>query len=277
MTTFQAVVYGIIQGFAEFLPISAPAHHTLVPYLTGWPQPSGPFAGVLALGALAAVLIYFRHDWASIISCFLQVILFRKRPMTLDEHLPIFLALSSLPPFLVWYFFRESIGSFFDDPIWVVATLLAFGIPLWLADSSNRRNKGMFDWNWFDSLFVGFAQTLMFIPGCGRMTGALLGGLSRNYNRPSAAKYGFFAAAPILAGSAFLNLKGLDFKAASPMPDLSWFTLSVAGVVTLLSGLLAIGGLMKQVQSKGFGGYILYRCVFAGGVAVALWFRAGPG
>ncbi|MGZ3697932.1 MAG: undecaprenyl-diphosphate phosphatase, partial [Bdellovibrionota bacterium] len=89
MSTFQAIVYGIIHGFTEFLPVSSSAHQSLVPFLLGWQAPNGPLFGAFAIGTFAALMVYFRHDWASMISCFIQVILFRKRPMTLDERLPI--------------------------------------------------------------------------------------------------------------------------------------------------------------------------------------------
>src|SRR4051794_37293269 len=112
MTTFQAIVYGIIHGFTEFLPISARAHQILIPYILSWPEPTGVFGGALALGAFLAVLIYFRHDWASIISSFIQVIIFRKRPMTLDERLPLFIFVSSIPTGAAWYYFHETLPDF---------------------------------------------------------------------------------------------------------------------------------------------------------------------
>src|SRR4051794_11037055 len=82
MTTFQAIVYATLHGISEFLPISSKAHHILIPYLIGWQPPPEQFFGTLAIGSSLALLIYFRHDWASMISCFLQVLIYRKRPMT---------------------------------------------------------------------------------------------------------------------------------------------------------------------------------------------------
>src|SRR4051812_7555339 len=117
MTTFQAILYAIIHGFSDFLPVSATAHHKLVAYLVGWPEPAGPMIGALSLGSLLALLVYFRHDWASMISCFLQVILFRKKPMTLDERLPLFLTLSTLPAVAGWYYFGDSVEQMAWTPL----------------------------------------------------------------------------------------------------------------------------------------------------------------
>lgn len=274
MTTFQAIIYAIVHGFTEFLPVSAGAHHSLIPYVTGWPEPTGPFAGALSLGALLALLVYFRHDWASIISSFLQVIIFRKRPMTLDERLPLFVTVTSIPTVAAWYYLREPMSQLFSSPGWIAIALAALGIPLFFADTLSRKNKGMFDWNWLDALLVGIGQSLMFLPGCGRATGALIGALFRNYNREAAAKYMFFASAPLLAGSTFMSLRGTDFQSAVPMPDLSWLSFAVAVIVTMLVGLLSIGGLMKHIQRKGFNQYIVYRCLFAAGIAILIWVRS---
>src|SRR5207249_963852 len=63
MTTFQAIILGLIQGLTEFLPISSTAHLRIVPALLGWEDISdAAFTAVIQLGTLAAVLWYFRHD-----------------------------------------------------------------------------------------------------------------------------------------------------------------------------------------------------------------------
>ena len=274
MTTFQAIVYAIVRGFTEFLPVGPGAHETIVPYLLDWPAPSGPVAGALALGCFLSVLIYFRHDWASIVSSFLQVIIFRKRPMTLDERLPLFLAISSLPAGLAWWYLKDHvIAGAGANPLIIAATLALFGIPLWFADYFSRKNKGMFDWNWFDALVLGIGQALMVFPGCGRTTGAMAAGLFRNYNREAAGKYCLFGAAPILAASAFKNLH-LSSPEVVAQAGTTSLTLVIAGGVAMLAGLLAIGGFMKHIQRGGFRQYVVYRFLLAAGVVVVFWLRS---
>ena len=63
MTVFQAVVLGLVQGLAEFLPISSSAHLVLVPWVFGWPDPGLAFDVALHGGTLVAVLWYFRDEW----------------------------------------------------------------------------------------------------------------------------------------------------------------------------------------------------------------------
>jgi undecaprenyl-diphosphatase len=271
MTTFQAIVYSIVHGFSEFLPVSSHAHHVLVAYALGWNEPSGAFLGALSLGALLALTLYFRHDWASIFSSFIQVLVFRKRPMTLDERLTFFLFLSSLPSAGLWYYLRESGRGFSSDPAWMAAGLAAFALPLWLSDRLNRRNKGMFDWNGLDALLVGLGQALLFVPGCDRITGTVSAASSRNYGRDAIAKYVYFASGPLLAASAVLHLRGYDGSAGG---ELSWATFSLTVIVTCLAGLLSIGGFMKHVQRKGFAQYATYRILLATAAAVFIWYRS---
>jgi undecaprenyl-diphosphatase len=275
MTTFQAIIYGVLHGFTEFLPLGAHAHRILLAYLTGWTEPSGAFLGALSLGSALAVIGYFIHDWLSMLSSLAQIIVFRKKPMTIDERMPLFVALASLPLAGVWYQFHDEIASRLDaSPLVVAGTLAGFGALLWLADSMSRRTKNMYDWNVLDSIVIGVLEIAALIPGCGRTGATMTGGLFRNYSREAAAKFGFFAAAPVLVASACIHLRGLSLRASEPMPDLSWLSFYVTLVVALLSSLLAIGALMKHVQRGSMAQYAIWRFLVAAGVGVAWWLRS---
>jgi undecaprenyl-diphosphatase len=268
MTTFQAIIYSLLHGFAEFLPVSSSAHRMLFSYVTGWSEPSGAMLGALYLGSTLALLIYFIHDWASMISCFLQILIYRKKPMTPDERMPLFLILATLPITLVWYYFHEDLAAHLDSSPLIVSGMLAgFGALLWFADSMSRKHKNMYDWNVIDSLAAGVAEIAALVPGCGRQTATVTGGLFRNYSREAAAKFTFFAAVPVLAGNAIVHLKGVSFHQAVPMTDVSWLSFYVAIVVALLASLLSIGAFFKHIRSRGgMGQYVVWRCLVAAGI-----------
>lgn len=273
MTTFQAVVYATIHGISEFLPISSKAHHILIPYLVGWQQPAEPFVGALSLGSFLALLIYFRHDWASMISCFLQVLIYRKRPMTLDERLPLFLTVTTLPVVLASTYFGERVAQTEWTTLSVCAIFAVVGIPLWFFDSFNRKLKGMFDWKWLDAGAVGIVMATALIPGWDPLSGVLIGAFLLNYKREPALKYAYFSITPIILFKALTHLKGIHFHNAVPIPDVSWLSFCVAILVTTLVGLLSIGGFMKHVQQKGLGQYVIYRWILAAGIAGLYWVR----
>lgn len=273
MTTFQAIVYAMIEGVSQFLPISSKAHQILVPYLLGWQAPTGAMLGALSLGSLLALFIYFRHDWASMISCTLQIIIYRRRPMTLDERLPLFVALGAIPSALIAYYFRSKLADFEWTPLWVAGVLAAISVPLWGFEYMSRKIKSMFDWNWIDALIVGMTQSLAVLPGCDLLTGALLGAFFLNYKREPAVKYAYFAMMPFLVSQTINDLEGFTFHAPSPMPDVSWLSFGVAFIISLLVGLLSIGGFMKHIQQKGLGQYVIYRWVLAAGIVLVHWYR----
>jgi len=261
MTTFHAVVYGIIYGFSQFLPVSADAHGAFLPILFGWPALPVPLLGALNFAGFLALFVYFRHDWASLISSLLQIIVYRRRPTAIDERLPLFIFLACLPLAAAWYYLKGPIHELPWTPTLLSLAFIAMGLPLWFFESYSRKNKTMSDWNWTDSLLIGLAQITMLIPGAGLQTGSLSAALSRNYNREAAAKFSFFLGLPILGILSIVQLRGLDLHAASgPAPDLSWISFWISMVVCFFTSLLAIGGLMKNLQrNKGFKQYAIYR------------------
>ena len=275
MTTFHSVIYGIIYGFSQFLPISADAHAAFLPALLGWPTLPVPLLGAPSLSGFLALFIYFRHDWASLISSILQVIIFRRRPTSIDERLPIFILLACLPLVMAWYYLHDLISGLPWTPTLLALTFIALGAPLWFLDSYSRKNKTMSDWNWTDSLLIGLAQTTMLIPGAGFQTGAMTASLSRNYNREAAAKFSFFLGLPILGVLSIAQLRGLDLHASVPAPDLSWTSFWIASFVCFFSSLLAIGGLMKNIQrNKNFRQYSAYRLLLGVAVIGVTWYRS---
>jgi len=271
MTTFQAIIYGITQGFSFFLPISASAHRMFVPYLLNWPEPTNALLAAIYLGGAVALLVYFIHDWASIISSFLQVILFRRKPMTLDERLPIFLLFTGIPLILAYFYLVPMIERVDWSPGLVAIVLAAGGLPLLFTERGSRKNKGMFDWNWVDAFLLGIGGIFMFIPGGGQLAGFVPAALVRNYNREAAVKYSFFAMFPIFAICAYVHLHKMAH--IGPGPELSWLSFGTAAVVSFVFSLLAIGGLTKHVLRNGFGQYVIYRFLLAAAVGGMIWVR----
>jgi undecaprenyl-diphosphatase len=275
MTTFQSIIYGIIHGFTQFLPVSDSAHQALVPYLFGWPDPTGAFHAALSIGAALALFVYFRHDWASIISGILTVIVYRRKPMTIDERMPIFMFFTGIPIILAWLYLRPLLEGFEWTPPAIAGILAGGALLLWFADSRGRKTKRMFDWNWLDCLIVGIFSVLFVIPGGGIPLGIMSGALIRNYTKEAAVKYCFFCLFPVLVFSSYYHFHNdVQLHVGMPAPDLSWLSFGMATVVTFLTGLLAIGALMKHVLRKGFGQHIVYRFLLAGATLAVFWLRS---
>lgn len=275
MTTFQAIVYGVLHGFTELLPLGAGAHRAALAAALDWPAPDAALLAALFLGSSLAIFLYFIHDWASILSSLLQVVIFRRKPMTLDERMPFFLIVSSAPSAALAYYLRTAELALPEETIWITAGSLAGGALLLLAgETLSRKHKKMFDWNWLDALLVGMAQALALAPlagpGIGRAAGAAAAGLLRNYSRESSAKFMFLAALPLLVAQAVSAWAERSPAATAASMETSWLSFAVAMAVSMAAGLLAIGSLMRHVQRGGFRGHALYRLAI--GAALAVYF-----
>ncbi len=272
MTTFQGILYSALHALSEILPLGSAAVQTLAAQATGWPRPPLALQGVMTAAVALSIALYFIHDWLSMTSCFIQVFLERKKPMTMDERMPFFLILTTTPVALVWFNFYEEIEGHLDfSPLVISITLIAFGIMLGMADHLSRKNKNMYDWNIIDSLAIGVSQLALFIPGCGRSAATITGGLFRNYSREATAKYSMFASLPILMATARFQLHGFPLAGEFPIADTSWLTLGTAFAVALGASLLAIGTLMKQIKKNGVSQYIWLR-ILLGSAGIAMTF-----
>src|SRR5438477_6237176 len=95
MTIFQAIIYGIVQGLTEFLPVSSTAHLILLPWALGWPDPGLSFDVALHLGTLVALLIYFRADWIALAGSGIGIL--RGQTKTPDARLVMFIIAATIP------------------------------------------------------------------------------------------------------------------------------------------------------------------------------------
>lgn len=271
MTTFEGIIYALIHGISEFIPVGAQGHEILASKLLGLNSLGPVGVGGLALGASIALLIVFRHDWASMISSFLQILVFRKYPMTLDERMPFFLLLSCVPAAAGMRAIESQMSPGVSHPMGAALAIAAGALFLWLGENLSRRTKNIYDLNVVDALLVAVSQLGVLIPGLGPLSATLALLLVRNYRLEAAAKYAFFAAFPMTVVSAVRNLQGIELSAAQPDATTTWVTLSVVVVVTAVFGTLTLGGFMRQIQRKGLGGYIAYR--LATGLALAGWLQ----
>lgn len=273
MSTFQAIIYGILDAFSTFLPISQKAHRFLLSYFTGWSEPVGIYSFAMTLSVLLALLVYFRHDFASFLGSILRVLFTFKFSKTLDERMPFFILLSFLPVYGLWFYLQAIGKSFPLDPLWIAGSLIFFSLPLHLAHSMNRKLKNLFNWNWLDAIIVGITQILVFIPGAGRQLGALTGALFRNYTKEAAIKFVFYSLLPIVLARLYLDYSDM-VSLGQNFSNSNKVTLFTSGFVTLFAGLLAIGGFVKSVQIKGIRGYLGYRVLLGISILIVFWVRS---
>lgn len=259
MTIFQAIVYGIIQGLGEFLPISSSAHLVVAPWLFGWKDPGLSFDVALHLGTLVAVVLFFWKDWMDLIKAGFRV------PQSSNGKLFWFLVLATIPGALVGKLFEKQAESAFRDPALIGVMLIIMGGVLYLADSRGWKEIRLKEVGLGRSLVIGISQALAIIPGVSRSGITMSTGLFVGLTRESAARFSFLLSTPIILGAGLLKLKDLAETPVQTIP----FTVGI--ITSAIVGLISIKFLLEYLKRKGFGIFVVYRIVF-GAALIGLYF-----
>lgn len=266
MTVFQAVILGIIQGLAEFLPISSSAHLALTPWLLGWEAPGLAFDVALHLGTLVAVLWYFRAEWVTLaISAF--NLLRTRRVETPEDRRVIYLVVATIPAVIAGLLLEEYAETIFRAPIVTALALITLGLILWGVDRiapTSRRLDGM---RWGDALLIGVAQCLALVPGVSRSGATMTAGRALRLDRQSAAVFSFLMSMPIIAAAAVLKVPEALREAESLVP------LTAGIIASAVSGWLAIAVLLRYVSRHDFSIFAIYRLLLGGFVLWLLFTR----
>lgn len=266
VSLLEAIVLGVVQALAEFLPISSSGHLILVPWLIGW-QPHGlTFDLALHLGTSIALLGYFWRDWYRLIRTVLLGLVVPAARLLPEWKLAWLILLGCLPAGIVGVLFEDMIETAFRDPARIAVLLMVFGLVLLAADRLGRKNRGLTSISLADALVIGCAQVLALMPGVSRSGITLTAGLFRGLERAAAARFSFLLSAPITIAAALYKLRHL-FREPPAASDL--FAFAVGVVVAAIVGAFAIGLLLRYLQRQPVDVFVWYRVV-AGLLVLAL-------
>jgi undecaprenyl-diphosphatase len=266
----QALIMGIAQGLTEFLPISSSGHLVLVPYLAGWDDAfitSLPFSVMLHLGTLAALLIYFWRDWLRIVPAGIRVLRKRSLAGSPEGRLAWLIAVTVVPASVLGVLFEHTIEASLRTP-GIVAVLLVTGAGImWLADRWGRKVRSEEELGFPGALGIGMAQALSLAPGVSRSGITISAGLFAGLTREAAARFAFLMATPIIAGAGLWELRTI--VSGGEGYEVPIAPLLVGMTAALVSGLVAIGFLLRYLRTRSLGVFVVYRLVLAAIVVVA--------
>ena len=261
MTYFSAIFLGLIQGIAEFLPISSSGHLAFFQNVVGIAngEENMFFDVLLHLGTLVAVFVAYWSEIKALILEFFTMIGVRKlpkgqKPDRLSRRIILFIILGTLPLFLVLPV-KDRVEGLYSNAIFIGCAFLITGLLLFLSDRLNHGNKDIKSASILDVLIVGVGQALATVPGISRSGTTISAGLSRGFGREFAVKFSFLLSIPAVLGANILSL----IDAIQEGIDWSLMPMYLAGVaVAAISGYLAIR-LLKYISQKGsFGGFCYY-------------------
>ena len=248
MDIFQAVVLGLVQGLGEFLPISSSAHLILVPWLMGWADPGLTFDIALHVGTLIAVVLYFWKDWINLLHKGFT------KPREREGKLFWYLALATIPGALIGFGLEKIAETIFRNPVLIACMLILLGVVLYLVDRKGKKEIDVRHISLKISLLIGLSQALAIIPGVSRSGVTMTTALALGMTRDGAARFSFLLSAPIILGAALVKVPAL---VANPTMIDAGFLAGMA--VACFSGFLAIGCLLRYVQTRTFLPFVIYR------------------
>ncbi|MBO5197042.1 MAG: undecaprenyl-diphosphate phosphatase [Lachnospiraceae bacterium] len=284
MSLIQAVIMGLVQGLAEFLPISSSGHLAIFRHILGINTDTGLLFDVLLhIGTLIAIFIAFWGDIKELIvegiqilgaffanvGIFFQKLFGRKKDYrkvitTPYRRFVMLVLVSTIPTGIMGLLFQDVIESASETILIPGIFLLFTAILLWISDRVSSGKKDAQSAAWLDAGVIGVAQGFATMPGLSRsgttITACLLCGFDRNF----AVKYSFIMSIPAVLGAAVLELK--DFTPAD-LPGSELISYLIGTVVAAVVGYICIKTMLVVVRGKKFKYFSIY-CFIVGAIAV---------
>ena len=262
----HAVIYGIVQGITEFLPISSTAHLTLIPKIFGWPEGGIGFDVALHVGTALAVIIFFFRRWIELIKAGFTA------PKSANGKLFWIIAVSTVPASLAGLLFNDRIQPLQDNPYVIGVMLIVMGVVLWAADSAGwKKIKRLTDINVKNGFIVGLAQCLAIIPGVSRSGVTITTGRALGIARETAAEFTFLLSMPIILGDAgyhFLKMN-TDPSAAASLKAVGGTQAMIVGIAaSFIVGLVSIKFLLDFLKKRSLFVFTVYRFILGAAVLV---------
>lgn len=270
MLIFQSIILGLTQGLSEFIPISSSAHLIIIPWLFGWTDPAVTgltFDVALHIGTLAAVVVFFRRDWARYILAGVKSIIERRIGGDQDRKMAWFLVLACIPGGFAGVFLEDKIqASYHQLPIGTTALLVmaaviaAFGGLMWAVDHFVVRKRKLEQLTAKDALIIGLAQALAIFPGVSRSGSTITAGMALGLERSAAARFSFLLSTPIIAGAGLKSLAELLASLnAGTISSTELMIFPIGVVVAAISGFLCIRLLLDFLQKHSVRTFTFYR------------------
>jgi undecaprenyl-diphosphatase len=261
----EGILYGIIQGLTEFIPISSTAHIRVIPALLHWDDPGAAYTAVIQIGTLIATLIYFRKDIGELITGFFRAL--KTRDFVTDPYarLSMLIIVGTIPISIFGLALKKHIEGDFRGLYVIAASLIGLAVILFIAEKVASKKKDLKEITVWDGIIIGFAQAVALIPGSSRSGVTITAGLFSGLKRETAARYSFLLSIPAVALSGVYEL----FSKRAELLNENAIGLVVSTIVSGVVGYLAIAFLINYLKTRSNLIFIIYR-ISLGLIIIAL-------
>lgn len=254
MEIIQAIIYGIIQGLTEFIPISSTAHIRVIPALLGWKDPGAAYTAVIQIGTLIATLIYFCSDISHMINSVINSVR-QKNFKDYYTRLSIMIIIGTIPISVFGLLFKKVIESEARGLYVVASSLIVLAVILYIAEKVSVKQKEITDISYKDGFLIGLAQVLALIPGSSRSGVTITAGLFCGLKRDVTARFSFLLSIPAVLLSGLFEL----YSEWDALLKANAFGLIIATIVSAVVGYMAIAFLISYLKTKSNLLFIIYR------------------
>lgn len=263
----KVIIFGIVEGFTEWLPISSTAHLILLQNIIPLNQSEdffNVFKVVIQLGAiLSIVLLYWYRLWPFSPSKSLK-----KRMAIWDTWKKVIIA--CIPAAFIGFLINDIVDAYLSTPLVIAITLILYGIFFIILERFNRLRRlpitSVRKLNYKNALSIGLFQCLSLIPGTSRSGATILGGMILGCNRSTATEFSFFLGLPVMLGASLLKIIKYGFNFTIEQI----FILISGTFVSFIVGIFSVSFLMRFIKRHDFTVFGFYRIIL--GILILLWF-----
>lgn len=268
----KSILFGIVEGITEWLPISSTGHLILVEQFVKFKEVSPEFWDmfqvVIQFGAiLAVVVLYFNKIWP-FTSKKENAIKDKGILSYFDKNIVLLwikILVACIPAAIIGLLFDEVFEKLFYNPICISIALIVFGIAFIIIENNNKKKDKNIkikeknsEITYKDAIIIGIFQLLAAIfPGTSRSGATIIGGLLIGLSRPNAAEFTFYLAIPTMLGASLLKLVKFGFAFSS----VELIVLLVGMIVSFLISMLVIKFLMNYIKKHNFKVFGYYRII----------------
>jgi undecaprenyl-diphosphatase len=254
MDYLNAIIFGIVQGITEFIPISSSGHLFILHEILDLPIVDNlTFDVTLHLASLFAVIIFFKREIWQLVRSFFNLL---KGKRDRYSSLVILIVIGTVPAALIGYFFEDIIEEKFRSIYVVVTMLIVVAMLFFDSEKSGKKKYNIDNLNWKNVLFIGFAQAIALIPGTSRSGITMVAGLYSGLRREEAVKFSFLLSIPIILGASLFKITDINF--ASLVVD-EFIILFLASIFSFISAFFAIKYFLNFVEKYSLKSFAIYR------------------
>ncbi len=256
MTLFESIILGLVQGLAEFLPISSSGHLAALQYIFGIDGSNVlTFTVMLHFGTLVAIFVVYWKDIVDLVKelfatikdiCTGQGVQVNKND---TRKLGFMIITASVPTAIIGLLLNDFFESLYSRMTVIGVCLIITGCGLFFAERYGGGKRTIKDMNFRNAFFIGLCQSVAIMPGISRSGATMIGGLACKFDRAFAVRYAFLISIPSVLGAFLLEVP----EAVRSVSDGTGMSLGVmlAGVaVAAVSGYAAIKVMIKAVTNK---------------------------